>query len=168
MLAGVLGGAGVVLAGLLVIVGSSFAGADDGTPEVGECVAITDDSKDDLEYETTGCGTAASDHKVAQVRQNYTSCGNGDYSEITQGSTRLCLIPDVAVGDCQRLPGATSGGVSVPTGIDTKVPCGSPEADVKIVTSVRSGIGESACPEDTENYSAFNDPPKTICLKWLH
>lgn len=161
-----LGCAGFLLIGVLLTVGRSFAGMSGGIPEVGECVAITDDSQDDLAFETTACGTADSDHRVVQAKRNHDSC-DGDYSEITQGSTRLCLIPDVTTGDCQKVPGANSAGISIPMGIDTKVPCGDPAATVEIVVAADSTAGEAVCPADAENYAVFDDPPKTFCFELL-
>ncbi|MBB5072170.1 hypothetical protein BJ969_005258 [Saccharopolyspora gloriosae] len=166
VLGGVLGCAGFLLIGVLLTVGRSFAGMSGGIPEVGECVAITDDSQDDLAFETTACGTADSDHRVVQAKRNHDSC-DGDYSEITQGSTRLCLIPDVTTGDCQKVPGANSAGISIPMGIDTKVPCGDPAATVEIVVAADSTAGEAVCPADAENYAVFDDPPKTFCFELL-
>lgn len=166
VLGGVLGCAGLLLVGTLLTVGRSFAGMGGGTPEVGDCVAITDDSEDDLAFETTACGTADSDHRVVQAKQNHASC-DGDYSEITQGATSLCLIPDVNTGDCQNVPGTNSAGISIPMGIDTKVPCGDPDADVELVEVTDSTAGESVCPAEAENYAVFDAPPKTFCFEVL-
>ncbi|GAA3363465.1 LppU/SCO3897 family protein [Saccharopolyspora gregorii] len=164
-LLGVALGCGALL--LLGVAGTfvqSQVGMAEAVPQVGECVAVTDDSERTFAYEMTTCGTADSDHRIVQVQHGGASC-DGDYSEITRAGTRLCLVPDVVVGDCQRVPGADSAGATIPTGIDTKVPCGSPAADVQVVGAADTTAGESACPEGTANYSVFTAPPKTFCFK---
>ncbi|MEU6128288.1 hypothetical protein ABZ805_03855, partial [Saccharopolyspora sp. NPDC047091] len=153
--------------GALLLLGAlvpAQVGLGEAAPQVGQCVAVTDDSERTFAYETTACGTADSDHRIVQVKQNDQAC-DGDYSEIARGGTRLCLVPDVVVGDCQRVPGASSAGATIPTGIDTKVPCGSPKADVEVVGATDTTAGESACPEGTANYSVFTAPAKTFCFK---
>ncbi|MFR9728580.1 hypothetical protein ACL03H_05065 [Saccharopolyspora sp. MS10] len=160
MLAGVFGCGGLLLLGIGITAGTALLPAGVGAAEAGQCVAVTDDSPENFTFETTTCGTADSDHEVIEVKRDFEPC-DSESSEITKGSTTLCLMPDVVAGDCQKVPG---GGLS-PLGIDTKVPCGSRQANVEVLAAIDTEVGEPGCPEGTENYAVHHDPPKTFCFR---
>ncbi|GAA0511347.1 hypothetical protein GCM10011581_01490 [Saccharopolyspora subtropica] len=117
----------------------------------GACVSITDVDTAEPGWERVGCGSPESDFVIASITSDAQPCPPpyAAVSQDTTGGVRLCLVPDVAVGDCLRVPVA---------GVQTKVPCTDPQAN-RTVTAVST---EAACPPGSEA-TAYPDPARTVC-----
>lgn len=127
-------------------------------PEAGDCVAITDADTAEPGWRGVDCGSAESDFLIAEVTAGSAACPP-EYATTSRDTrrtsgVRLCLVPDVAVGDCLRVPAA---------GVETKVRCDEPGANER-VTGVTSNTGGAAvCPPGTTRTAIYPDPARTVC-----
>jgi hypothetical protein len=148
-----------VLAVLLVGGGVCAVIALNGT-KVGDCVSASpkDVDKPDGEWNVSsqGCGDTAATHRVAKVLNSAEDpCPDeGIYEPVKSGSDSLCLMPNLAEGNCY-----TSGD----DGAFKKEAC-TTESPVKIVKKV-DGLPEegSVCPEGSSELR-FSEPASVYCM----
>ncbi|MEV0702433.1 hypothetical protein AB0I53_31570 [Saccharopolyspora sp. NPDC050389] len=148
---------GVLAIGIAIAIGAYFTFSAD-RPEAGECVDITDAHTADPGWRQADCGSAESDFLIAEVTAGSAECRPG-YATVSRetrrtSGMRLCLVPDVAVGDCLRVPVA---------GIETKVSCGEPGANERVTGVASNTAGAAACPPGTGRSTVYPDPARTVC-----
>ncbi|MFI6101815.1 hypothetical protein ACIA8G_40230 [Lentzea sp. NPDC051213] len=148
-----------VLAVVLVGGGVWALTALNGT-KVGDCVSASpkDVDKPDGEWnvKSEGCGDAAATHRVAKLLANAEEpCPDeGIYEPVKTGGDSLCLMPNLAEGNCY-----TSGD----DGAFKKEAC-TQESPVKIVKKV-DGLPEegTVCPEGSSELR-FSEPASVYCM----
>ncbi len=148
-----------VLAVVLVGLGVWGVTALNGT-KVGDCVSASpkDVDKPDGEWNVSseGCGDAKATHKVAKVLNSSDDpCPEeGIYEPVKSGSKSLCLMPNLAEGNCY-----TSGD----DGAFKKEAC-TTESPVKIVKKVDGLPAEgTVCPEGSSELR-FSEPASVYCM----
>ncbi|MER7083859.1 LppU/SCO3897 family protein [Saccharopolyspora kobensis] len=153
---GVVGTLGLGIVGVVVL--ALLRSVDGGGIAVGECVDITSPSMARADWETAACGTSKSDFKVAKQLDGRASCGDDYDSAERPGDYVLCLVPDVAVGDCRT---------DSPTELQVKVPCTDPDAKHRITAVADNASGPPECAEGDPDqyYMVWNEPALTICWK---
>lgn len=148
-----------VLAVILVGGGVYALTALNGT-KVGDCVSASpkDVDKPDGEWNVSseGCGDTAATHRVAKVLNSADDpCPDeGIYEPVKSGGDSLCLMPNLAEGNCY-----TSGD----DGAFKKETC-TTESPVKIVKKV-DGLPEegTVCPEGSSELR-FSEPASVYCM----
>ncbi|MEU5853059.1 LppU/SCO3897 family protein [Saccharopolyspora shandongensis] len=141
---------GVLAIGFAIVIGAYFAlGAD--RAEAGDCVDITVVGAADPDWRQVECGSAESDFLIAEVSEG---CRPGYATVRRDSGLRLCLVPDVAVGDCLRVPAA---------GIEIKARCGEPGANERVTGVASNTTGAAACPPGTVRNTVYPEPARTVC-----
>ncbi|TDD49444.1 LppU/SCO3897 family protein [Saccharopolyspora elongata] len=141
---------GVLAIGFAIVIGAYFTLGGE-RAEAGDCVDITGVGTADPDWRHADCGSAESDFLIAEVSE---SCRPG-YATISRDSgLRLCLVPDVAVGDCLRVPAA---------GIETKARCDEPGANERVTGVASDTTGSAACPPGTVRSTVYPEPARTVC-----
>ena len=152
-----------VIVGVLAVVlvgGGVWALTALNSTKVGDCVSASpkDVDKPDGEWNISskGCGDAAATHKVAKVLKSAEDpCPDeGIYEQMKSGSDFMCLMPNLAEGNCY-----TSGD----DGAFKKEACTN-ESPVKIVKKVNGLPQEgTACPEGSSELR-FTEPAEVYCM----
>ncbi|MCI2420369.1 hypothetical protein MOQ72_23260 [Saccharopolyspora sp. K220] len=129
-------------------------------PDAGQCVNIIGADTAEPGWQRVDCGDAESDFVIAEVTAGSDTC-LPEYATVSQDTrrtsgTRLCLVPDVVVGDCLRVPVAS---------IETKVPCGEPGANAQVVAVASNTSGDAACPPGTGRVAVYPNPARTVCTR---
>ncbi|GAA4852301.1 LppU/SCO3897 family protein [Saccharopolyspora rosea] len=147
---------GALAIGLVIAVGAYFMFST-GTPEAGRCVDVVDAETASPSWELAACGSPESDFTIAEVIAGSARCPDV-YATLSQRSgTRLCLVPDVAAGDCLNIP--------LGVGVETKVPCSDSDAAAQVTTVAHDARGEADCAPDSEQYTVYPEPATTICTR---
>lgn len=152
-----------VIVGVLAVVlvgGGVWAFTALNSTKAGACVSAAPKDVDkpdgDWNISSQGCGDAKATHRVAKVLKNAEDpCPEeGIYEQIKSGSEVLCLMPNLAAGNCY-----TSGD----DGAFKTEPC-TTESPVKIVKKV-DGLPEegTACPEGSSELR-FSEPASVYCM----
>ncbi|MGP4019416.1 LppU/SCO3897 family protein [Saccharopolyspora sp. 5N708] len=139
---------------------TAYATFNTDEPAAGQCVNITDADTAEPGWRRADCGSTESDFVIAKVTASSDTCPPG-YATASQDTRRtsgmrLCLVPDVVVGDCLRVPRAS---------IETKVRCGEPDADAEVIAVASNTGGGAACPPGTGRFTVYPDPARTVCTK---
>lgn len=131
------------------------------SPTVGDCLRITDASRDSSDFEKLPCQDNRAVYLVEQRANGSSSCVGVDYTRFRiydKNSDRLtlCLVLNVASGDCL-------GSVEDQTKI-TKVSCTSGRAQAKV--AVHAGVAdENSCESPDAVAFVYQGPPvRTVCL----
>jgi hypothetical protein len=145
--------------GIAIVIVAYFTFRAD-QPTTGDCVTITGADTAEPGWQHADCGSGESDFVIARVTAGSAACPQ-EYATATQGApvtsgARLCLVPDVAVGDCLRIPVA---------GIETKVPCTAPGANAEVTLVAPNAGAAAVCPPGTSRSAAYPDPARTVCTK---
>jgi hypothetical protein len=152
-----------VIVGVLAVVlvgGGVWAVTSLGGTKVGDCVSASpkDVDKPDGEWNVSSqdCGAQAATHRVAKVLNSAEDpCPDeGIYEPVKSGGDALCLMPNLAEGNCY-----TSGD----DGAFKKEAC-TTESPVKIVKKV-NGLPEegTVCPEGSSELR-FSEPASVYCM----
>ncbi|MBB5153844.1 LppU/SCO3897 family protein [Saccharopolyspora phatthalungensis] len=145
--------------GIAIAIVAYFASSTD-QPEAGKCVAITDVDSAAPGWRRVDCGSAESDFVIAKVTAVSAACppayATASRDTRRDSGVRLCLVPDVAVGDCLRVPVA---------GIETKVPCDEPGANERVTRVAANSSGAAACPAGTNRAAVYPEPARTVCAE---
>ncbi|MGZ3141080.1 LppU/SCO3897 family protein [Lentzea chajnantorensis] len=152
-----------VIVGVLAVVlvgGGVFVFTQMGGLNAGDCVSASpqDVDKPDGEWNVSsqGCGDQEATHKVAKVLGNADDpCPDeGIYEPVKSGGDSLCLMPNLAEGNCYT---------SSDDGAFKKEAC-TVESPVKIVKKV-DGLPEegTVCPEGSSELR-FSEPASVYCM----
>jgi hypothetical protein len=120
----------------------------------GDCIKVV--SAADAKTERADCGAPEAVYLVAKKLDSTSGmCPVGEYSELTSGSAKLCLMLNVKVGDCLT---TTSAGQNQ---THQRVACEA--ADYRVLKVITSKVGSAAC-EQGNVVASYTEPPTTICL----
>lgn len=130
----------------------------------GDCVEVVNGGQYAAKIEKADCGSDAALYEVAAYLDDPDAeCPSEDYAryEQTGGNQqeyKLCMMLNVADGDCLRMP-------TIAAGQEKKVACTSDEANVQVTKVIKGTADKSGCPgESAENARVYPDPKRTVCL----
>lgn len=123
----------------------------------GDCVHIPRGGEN-VDFEQAGCGSARSDFRVVELREDSQKCARQSYGALLVNEDVYCMIPDVEVGDCVTdLGGETT--------LLTKVNCAD-EAATWRVTGVADVVDSEECAAGAM-YQTYPEPARTLCFAEL-
>ncbi|WP_019855679.1 LppU/SCO3897 family protein [Actinopolyspora mortivallis] len=124
----------------------------------GDCVDISRQEKDEVEFAKAECGSADSDFHVVQRHEGKQQCPQNSYDMLLVGDNSYCMVPDAVVGDCVvDLEGEKT--------LMTKVDCSADRASWR-VTEVADKADSEVCPPGAM-YLTYPDPARTLCFAEL-
>ncbi|NHD18258.1 MULTISPECIES: LppU/SCO3897 family protein [Actinopolyspora] len=123
----------------------------------GDCVHLPRGGKN-VDFEKAGCGSARSDFRVVELREDSQRCAKESYGALLVNEDVYCMIPDVEVGDCVAdLKGETT--------LLTKVNCADEAAGWR-VTGVADVADSEECAAGAM-YQTYPEPARTLCFAEL-
>ncbi|PRW61630.1 LppU/SCO3897 family protein [Actinopolyspora mortivallis] len=135
-----------------------FADAGGNGIATGDCVDISGQGKDEVDFTKAECGSADSDFHVVQRREGEQQCPQNSYDMLLVGENVYCMVPDAVVGDCVvDLEGEKT--------LMTKVDCSADRASWR-VTKVTDKADSEVCPPGAM-YLTYPDPARTLCFAEL-
>ncbi|MFI7673503.1 hypothetical protein [Actinophytocola sp. NPDC049390] len=130
----------------------------------GDCVEVVNGGQYAAQIEKVDCGSDAALYEVGVYLDDPDAeCPGEDYARYqqtggNQQSYQLCMMLNVADGDCLEMP-------MISAGQEKKVACASDEANVAVTKVIEGTADRSGCPaESAENARVYPDPKRTVCL----
>jgi hypothetical protein len=159
---------GIVFAALLALgvgslgaVGLFFVATSTGVPAEGDCLRITNDSRETGDFEKLPCQDSRAVYVVEQEKNGSASCAGVDYTrfriyDANSDRLTLCLALNVSNGECL-------GALEDQTKI-AKVGCTSTQAQARVV--VHAGVADqNTCDSADAVALVYQGPPvRTVCL----
>lgn len=125
------------------------------TATQGDCIKVV--SAADAKTERADCRSSDAIYRVAKKLDGTTAnCPSGEYSELTSGTTKLCLMLNAKEGDCLTTTAAGRNQVH------ERVPCDR-TSEYK-VRKVVNGRQDTTLCDPGNVVASYSDPPATICL----
>lgn len=130
----------------------------------GDCIQVVEGGRFDAEVKKVDCGEMAALYEVGVYLDDPdASCPAESYSKYQQTGGKqqeyqLCLMLNVAEGDCLSVP-------MISAGEEKKVDCAGGDANVKVTKVVEGTADENACgAEAAEDARVYPQPKRTVCL----
>jgi hypothetical protein len=151
----------ITIIAIVVVGGGVYAfnyfTSDVAQAKVGDCAHVSG-TKSKPDYKAVACDSADANYIVAKSLSSTSSSCGGTYDEYIESggrgpSTKLCLMPNWAEGNCYNLNDEANMGYP-------KIDC--KPGTIKIVKIIKGSANESACPEGAGGFT-FPEPPTTIC-----
>lgn len=155
-----------VIVALLVIggVGFYFFNVSPASAEAGDCIKVNKADATDADVEKIDCAGPEAVFKVGKkLDSSSASCPDGDYISYTQSGSgtdfTLCLVYNVAKGDCLTQPDAPDKA--------RKVACGGGDVEVEVLDVMTGKTDPNECQgvEGATSGMGYSEPAMIICAK---
>ena len=121
----------------------------------GDCVKVV--SAADAKTELVDCGAPEAVYRVAKrLGSSSGMCPTGEYSELTSGSVKLCLMLNLKEGDCLSTSSAGRNQTH------QRVPC-DPAAEYRVLKVITGSMDSTLCAPGNV-VASYSEPPATICM----